>query len=213
MIGVSLFVFWRQVVWFQILVFVWVGGFSFASICIANISPILSLPGFPGVAWRGVLPSTPPELIDRAFGDSCAQQQSIVPGGLFQEVEAIRERRALMEVCRDWRPPWVNGWEPYRHPPGWPEFYIDRKLVLPQPTDKAKPLQWEVDRVEQVAVALRQHLQGVREDTGAVAAKSEVKWEQEKIFSGFSGTVGKRVGRIFGSRRNARTLHSKCICC
>ena len=32
-----------------------------------------------------------------------------------------------------------------------------------------------------MAVALRQHLQGVREDAGAVAAKSEVKNELEKI--------------------------------
>ena len=112
------------------------------------------------------MPSTLLELIgevrDRTFGDSCAKQ-------------------LLLEECRNWRLPWVNRWEPYRHPPGWPECYIDRQPVPPLPTVKVKLLKWEVDRAEQVAVALRQHLQVVREETVSVAAKAEVKWEEEKI--------------------------------
>ena len=76
------------------------GSSRFASICNATISQPPSLPGFPGVAWRGALPSTPPELIHRAFGDSCAQQQSIVPGVFFTRVEAIRERKPLTGVQR-----------------------------------------------------------------------------------------------------------------
>ena len=106
----------------------------------------------------------------------------MVPGGLFAHCEAIKARRALITECQDWRPPWVTWWDPtYRHPPGWLEAFIDRQPVPPQITDEAKPFQWEVDRADRVAVALRQHLQGVREDAGAVAAKSEVKNELEKI--------------------------------
>ena len=48
-----------------------------------------------------------------------------------------------------------------------------------------RPLKWEVDRAEQVAVALRQRLQVVREEIVAAAAKSEVKWEEEKISQDF----------------------------
>ena len=51
----------------------------------------------------------------------------------------------------------------------------------PRPTDKAKPFQWEVDRADRVAVALKRHLQDVREYAGAVAARSEVKNELETI--------------------------------
>ena len=69
-----------------------------------------------------------------------------------------------------------------KHPPSWPEHYIDWKPIPPpNPTIKVKPLKWNVDRAEQVAFALRQHLQTVREKTVAVAAKSKVKWEEEKI--------------------------------
>ena len=165
---------------------------------IVKISSPPSLPGFPGVAWRGALPTIPPELIHTDFGDSCAQQLSqdwgLVPGGLFAHCEAIKARRALIEECKDWRPPWVTWWEPYKHPPGWPELFIDRKPVPPQPADKAKPFQWEVDRADRVAVALRQHLQGVREDAGAVAAKSEVKNELEKISQVSSEPLEKELG-------------------
>ena len=38
-----------------------------------------------------------------------------------------------------------------------------------------------MERADRVAVALRKHLHGVREDAGAVAAKSEVKNKLEKI--------------------------------
>jgi hypothetical protein len=105
-----------------------------------------------------------------------------VPGGLFAQCEAIKARRALISEAKDWRPPWVSWWDPtYRHPPGWPEVFIDCHPVPPQITDKAKPFQWEVDRAGRVALALRQHLQGVREDAGAVAEKSDVKNELEEI--------------------------------
>ena len=138
MIVISLIVFLRQGVWFQILVLLRVGN-------IVNISSPPSVPGFPGVAWRFALPTTPPELIHRDFGESCARQAQrsqewgLVPGGLFADCEAIKARRALIEECKNWRPPWVTWWEPYKHPPGWPELFIDRKPVPPQPADKAKP--------------------------------------------------------------------------
>ena len=106
----------------------------------------------------------------------------MVPGGLFAHCEAIKARRELISACHDWRPPWVSWWDPkYRHPPGWPEAFLDRHPVPPQVTDKAKPFQWEVDRAGRVARALRQHLQGVREDAGAGDKKSEVKNELEEI--------------------------------
>ena len=95
------------------------------------------------------MPSTGDPPLD--FGESCAlqaqrsQERGLVPGGLFAHCEAIKARRALIEECKDWRPPWVTWWDPtYRHPPGWPENFIDRKPVPPQTADKAKPFQWEV---------------------------------------------------------------------
>ena len=102
-----------------------------------NISLPPWTPGFLGIAWQGALPvpSTPLELSERdplPFGDRCAQQHSIAPGGLFARCEAIKARREFLEACRDWRPPWVTWWEPYRHPPGWPELYIDRHPLPPQ---------------------------------------------------------------------------------
>ena len=152
------------------------------------------------------MPSTGDPPLD--FGDSCSQQAQrsqdwgLVPGGLFAHCEAIKARRALISECKDWRPPWVNWWDPtYRHPPGWPENFIDRQPVSPQITDTAKPFQWEVDRADRVAVALRQHLQGVREDAGAVAAKSEVKNELEKISQVSQEPLEKELGAFLAVGR------------
>ena len=67
------------------LTFVGKGGvFLFASICIAAIFPTPSLPGYPGVVWRCVLLSTPLKLIDKAFVNSCARQQSSTPGWILR---------------------------------------------------------------------------------------------------------------------------------
>lgn len=107
--------------------------------------------------------------------------EAFLEPGFFEKCDALKARRELITACQDWRPPWVSWWDPsYRHPPGWPEEYVDRRPVPPV-TDKAKPVQWEVDRADRVARALKQHLQGVREDAGAGDKKSEVKNELEVI--------------------------------
>ena len=71
---------------------------------------------------------------------------------------------------------------------------------MPPPlADKAKPFQWEVNRADRVVVALRQHLHGVREDAGAVAAKSEVKNELEKISQVSQEPLEKELGAFLAA--------------
>ena len=156
--------------------------------------PLGNLPGYPGVVWRGAQPGWPtagdPKRACLEFSQACrdfnekwsrqSQQSSeeflIGSPGLFEKCEAIKARRELITACHDWRPPWVSWWDPkYRHPPGWPEAFLDRHPVPPQVTDKAKPFQWEVDRAGRVVRVLRQHSQGVRENVRAGAKRSDVK--------------------------------------
>ena len=138
------------------------------------------------MAWRGALPSTPPELIDRGFVDSCAQQQSqdwsLAPG----VVSSLTARPfGLGELS--WRSARIGD---LRGSTGGSRTGI-RQVGLSSTSIgnlchhhlQTRPSLFSGKWIEQIGLQLhfRQHLQGVREDTGAVAAKSEVKWELEMI--------------------------------
>ena len=133
------------------------GDSRVASICLFKIAQAPALPGL----LLYIFPELICEVRGRTFGDRCARQLLRED---YRNLSLLGQLVGTVQACAC-------------------ESYMNRQPVQPPcPTVKVKPLKWKVDRGEQVAAALKQHLRVVGEENALAAAKAEVKKEDEKIF-------------------------------